>query len=305
MTILPSSPAEYGRARPVLTSGSSGGGGGGATDVTNGINNSASINSLINNTSTIVSTTAVLNNNIELVLQDSYTIPANSSITVNFNIENGNNQPIVVFTNPVSSALVYAEYRENNSDIICPFYSVLDPSIATYTPLAQEQYFLNVPIVDSKTVELIFSNTGIQDTDIIVLNYSNIRKQTPYISLAKNIEFHITTSFTTSSFGQQLPESLRHKKPKLLDIRLTRSGTITNAEILNLEAEILWKNEYALFSTVQRLFLGRLLFSPNQTLNRLIVDGSLFSELTYLYSVACLGRSNAAATMELSTTIIY
>ncbi len=305
MTILPISPAEYGRVRPVLTSGSSGSGGGGATDVTNGINNSSSIANVVNNTATIVSTTSALDDNLKLVLQDNYIIPANSSITINFNLENGSNQPIIVFTNPVNSALIYAEYRENNSDIIVPFYSILDPSIATYTPLAQEQYFLNLPMVDSKTIEIIFSNAGTQDANITLLNYTNVRKQTPYISVAKNIEFHATTIFTTSSFGQQLPESLRHKKPKLLDIRLTRSGTVSNAEVLDLEAEILWKNEYALFSPSQRLFLGRLLFSSGQTLNRLIIDGSLFNELTYLYSVNCLGRSNSAATIELSTTIIY
>jgi hypothetical protein len=200
-----------------------------------------------------------------------------------------------------------------SNPVVLPIYDASNPSVGQYIGYYAQRYI--VPFSNDggiSTQVLSVRNLG---TANININYnvvagSQISGQTGFVGLASSGSNHYTESGTIAASVAggtltALPRSLWNKRPTRISLSVNRTGVITNAEDLSIDANYLFADfqDTVVANIAATEKMTTLAFAANQIRASITIPGD--SAFCQALTGLAITRNNTASTLRFRYTLEY
>jgi hypothetical protein len=201
----------------------------------------------------------------------------------------------------------------SSNPVILPIYDASNPSVGQYIGYYAQRYivpFSNDGGISTQTLSVRNLGTANINFSYNVVAGSQIGGQTGFIGLASSGSNHYTESGTIAASVAggtltALPRSLWNKRPKRISLSVNRTGVITNAEDLSIDANYLFADFQDTVATniAASEKMTTLVFAANQTRASITVPGD--SAFCQALTGLAITRNNTASTLRFRYTLEY
>lgn len=255
------------------------------------------------------------NNNLFNVQAGNVIAAVGSSSTINlFANQFGTKYLILNITTATPNIKFQVENNNIPSNpVILPIYDASNPSVGQYIGYYAQRYiipFSNDGGISTQTLGVRNLGTANINLSFNVVAGSQISGQTGFIGLASSGSNHYVDSGTiaASVVGgtlTALPRSLWNKRPTRISLSVTRTGVITNAEDLSIDANYLFADFQDPVATniAAAEKITTLVFASNQIRASITIPGD--SAFCQALTGLAITRNNTASTLRFRYTVEY